>query len=134
MLSCQYPVVCLCRSGQNHLARRLQGVQHAQCPIHKGALSIWKLESIKEGSAVSTQVALVFLQCVKDCRIDFVVQVSLTTLSILQNHYPERLGLALCYLPPRLFSLSWKVRDPSLLWHCDVDIIPVNYAGPQVCE
>ena len=37
------------------------------------------------------------------------ISVALKTLNVLQNHYPERLGLAVCYHPPRLFSLTWKV-------------------------
>ena len=31
------------------------------------------------------------------------------TVHILQNHYPERLGAALCYYPPLLFSCTWRV-------------------------
>ena len=31
------------------------------------------------------------------------------TTKILQNHYPERLGLAVCYSPPKLFSFTWRV-------------------------
>ena len=36
------------------------------------------------------------------------VKVGIQTLHILQSHYPERLGLAVCYHPPRLFSMMWK--------------------------
>ena len=35
--------------------------------------------------------------------------VALQTLKILQGHYPERLGLAICYHPPWLFQLVWRV-------------------------
>ena len=42
------------------------------------------------------------------------IRVSLATLSILQLHYPERLGMALCYHPPRLFSFTWKVQAPEV--------------------
>lgn len=35
------------------------------------------------------------------------------TVHILQNHYPERLGVCICYLPPRVFSYTWKVRSAS---------------------
>lgn len=31
------------------------------------------------------------------------------TISILQNHYPERLGIAFLYNPPRIFEAFWKV-------------------------
>ncbi|KAL3840308.1 hypothetical protein ACJIZ3_024899 [Penstemon smallii] len=31
------------------------------------------------------------------------------TISILQNHYPERLAIAFLYNPPRLFEAFWKV-------------------------
>ena len=37
------------------------------------------------------------------------LKVSLQTTHLLQNHYPERLGLAICYHPPVLFSLTYKV-------------------------
>jgi len=31
------------------------------------------------------------------------------TISILQNHYPERLAIAFLYNPPRIFEAFWKV-------------------------
>lgn len=31
------------------------------------------------------------------------------TINILQNHYPERLGAALLYNPPRIFEAFWKI-------------------------
>lgn len=37
------------------------------------------------------------------------VTLALKTLNILQGHYPERLGLSVCYHPPRLFQITWKV-------------------------
>lgn len=37
------------------------------------------------------------------------IKLSLHALHLLQSHYPERLGLAVCYHPPMLFSLTWKV-------------------------
>ena len=37
------------------------------------------------------------------------VRMSMQTTSILQNHYPERLGLAVCYHPPMIFQVTWKV-------------------------
>lgn len=41
------------------------------------------------------------------------VRMSVQTTSILQNHYPERLGLAVCYHPPIIFQITWKVKPPS---------------------
>lgn len=37
------------------------------------------------------------------------VRTSLGVLHTLQNHYPERLGGAVCYHAPSLFSMTWKV-------------------------
>jgi hypothetical protein len=31
-----------------------------------------------------------------------------------QNHYPERLGLAVCYHAPYLFSMTWKAVRPFI--------------------
>ena len=31
------------------------------------------------------------------------------TINILQNHYPERLGIAFLYYRPRIFEAFWKV-------------------------
>ncbi|KAK9843107.1 hypothetical protein WJX74_007090 [Apatococcus lobatus] len=40
------------------------------------------------------------------------VRMSMQTTSILQNHYPERLGLAVCYHPPIIFQVTWKACKP----------------------
>lgn len=39
------------------------------------------------------------------------LRVSLHCNSVLANHYPERLGLAVCYHAPVLFSYTYKVRS-----------------------
>lgn len=39
---------------------------------------------------------------------------SLETLNILQDHFPERLGQAVCLNPPTLFSMFWKMIKPFL--------------------
>ena len=39
-------------------------------------------------------------------------RVSMSTLSIVQNHYPERLGKAVNYKPPLLFEIFWKAIRP----------------------
>jgi hypothetical protein len=42
------------------------------------------------------------------------LKVSMHCNHILQNHFPERLGLAVCYHAPMLFSITWKVRGQKL--------------------
>ena len=41
------------------------------------------------------------------------ISMAMKALNILQNHYPERLGLAVCYHPPRLFQLTWRVSPKA---------------------
>lgn len=42
------------------------------------------------------------------------VRTSVGVLHILQNHYPERLGGAVCYHAPSLFSMTWKAVSPFI--------------------
>ncbi|GAX82158.1 hypothetical protein CEUSTIGMA_g9586.t1 [Chlamydomonas eustigma] len=42
------------------------------------------------------------------------IKVSLHCNNILMNHYPERLGLAICYHSPTLFSLTWRAVSPFI--------------------
>lgn len=42
------------------------------------------------------------------------VRTSLSVLHTLQNHYPERLGGAVCYHAPGLFSMTWKAVSPFI--------------------
>ena len=56
------------------------------------------------------------------------VRTQIQTTQMLQNHYPERLGLAVCYHAPRLFSLAYNV-SPSM------EAVPcrVSTAGSELC-
>ncbi|XP_020579537.1 random slug protein 5-like [Phalaenopsis equestris] len=42
------------------------------------------------------------------------VKVTKETADVLQNHYPERLGLAILYNPPKFFEPFWQVVKPFL--------------------
>ncbi|XP_043698273.1 phosphatidylinositol transfer protein 3-like [Telopea speciosissima] len=42
------------------------------------------------------------------------VKVTKETAHVLQEHYPERLGLAILYNPPRIFESFWRVVKPFL--------------------
>lgn len=42
------------------------------------------------------------------------VRASLDVLHVLQNHYPERLGCAVCFCAPSLFSLTWRAVSPFI--------------------
>lgn len=43
------------------------------------------------------------------------VKVTRETANVLQNHYPERLGLAILYNPPKVFESFWTVSHCSFL-------------------
>lgn len=42
------------------------------------------------------------------------VKTSREIINILQNHYPERLAVAILYSPPRVFQALWKVWTSAL--------------------
>jgi hypothetical protein len=42
------------------------------------------------------------------------MKTSMDTLAIMQNHYPERLGCAILFAPPKLFQVFWAVVHPFL--------------------
>ncbi|GLJ26473.1 hypothetical protein SUGI_0511100 [Cryptomeria japonica] len=42
------------------------------------------------------------------------VKVRHETTKVLQNHYPERLGVAILYNPPKIFESFWTVLNPFL--------------------
>ena len=46
------------------------------------------------------------------------LKVSIHCNHVLQNHFPERLGLAICYHAPTLFSMTWKVRVGTGVGRC----------------
>ncbi|KAK8934667.1 Patellin-3 [Platanthera zijinensis] len=42
------------------------------------------------------------------------VKITKETADVLQNHYPERLGIAILYNPPKFFEPFWRVVKPFL--------------------
>jgi len=48
------------------------------------------------------------------------------TLAILQNHYPERLGIAVCFNPPTIFRVFWSIIAPFIDPKTYTKIIFVN--------
>jgi polyribonucleotide 5'-hydroxyl-kinase len=42
------------------------------------------------------------------------MKTSMETLSIMQNQYPERLGCAILFAPPKLFTVFWAMVTPFL--------------------
>ena len=42
------------------------------------------------------------------------MKTSKETLSILQDHFPERLAVAVCYNPPWIFAVFWKAISPFI--------------------
>ncbi|KAK9805178.1 hypothetical protein WJX72_003803 [[Myrmecia] bisecta] len=50
------------------------------------------------------------------------MKVALQTIHLMQNHYPERMGLALCYHAPLFFSCMWKAVRPFM------DTVTINKA------
>ncbi|KAJ6832933.1 phosphatidylinositol transfer protein PDR16-like isoform X2 [Iris pallida] len=84
------------------------------------------------------------------------MKTSKETLNILQNHYPERLGAAFVFNPPRIFEAFWKVIkvfvDPTTYQkihfvypkkpesmnlmekHFDLDVLPADFGGNNKTE
>jgi len=42
------------------------------------------------------------------------LKISLETLQTMQNHFPERMGEAICYHAPRIFSFLWTAISPFI--------------------
>jgi len=57
------------------------------------------------------------------------INISLDCLHTLQNHYPERLGIAFAVNPPRVFSAFWKILTPFMT---EVTINKIKFiSGPK---
>jgi hypothetical protein len=54
------------------------------------------------------------------------INISLDCLHTLQNHYPERLGVAFVVNPPRVFSAFWKILTP---WMNETTLNKIKFVG-----
>jgi len=61
------------------------------------------------------QEEMVWLIDFKGCSLaNFSLKATRETAHVLQEHYPERLGVAILYNPPKFFEPFWKVAKPFL--------------------
>jgi hypothetical protein len=77
---------------------------------------VYMLESISHLADQDGSVQLNILQDYKGYGLSNAppMKTSKETLSILQNHYPERLSIAMLYHAPTLFSFFWKAISPFI--------------------
>ncbi|KAK2363217.1 phosphatidylinositol transfer protein [Trifolium repens] len=91
------------------------GIQSTSASIVQIKYLVYCLENAILNIGSSTQEQMVWLIDFRGWSTSCVSsKVTRDTAQVLQNHYPERLGLAVFYNPPKLFQSFWTMVKPFL--------------------